>query len=787
MRHKYICNWKYQLSTSNIYTMKKRILLLITVLATIIPISKAEGQWKLHPKFVGTDAQNLIDAGNTVYFQASNSMFYYNKATQEINVLNKDNGASDLVVTGAYYNYDANYMLIAYNNSNIDVVRADGGIINIPDIKDVIYNGKKGINDVTFAGGKAYLATEFGVVVIEDKTMQISQTYYYNTSISSVAQVGDVMVLAHDDEIFYDTRKYHDDLSKFVSTYTSMKNAKFYGIDNQSFFVTSSAGLERCSINLENTESPITFESVATGAVSYIQHIANGFIANFKTSGFYYTFDNEGKNGVKVSCGQEFFSSYPQGDGTLWAFGNNGLHIKGQNTYFTPNGWGITYNAFYGAYNPGDSKYYLSRTTDNGILNKANSSPNTATTEIWTYDGIKWRNETPSNKPSDTGNYWLVFEPGQKNSYFYSTRTKYIAHVVDGKVAQTHTTANSPLTFMNALAFDKDGNLWGVQSYREATYPSNYVIVLPNDKLNATPSKENWITPNITGKTKTNKASVLEISKGTDIKVFSIGSFNGPILFWDNEGDVNNLNPKTAVYERVNDTDGTSMQWQYVRCLTSDNKGNIWAGTTSGLFYFDPTKAFSDDFKVTRPKQSPTSMAFLLDGEDIQTIAVDSLDQVWVGTKTQGVYVLNEDGSKVLAQYDVTNSSLPSNNIWSICPIPNRNSVMFVTDSGIAEYFNEPQTTKDSNEFAHAFPNPVLPGFTGYVTIANLVNNAFVKITDRRGNVVATLQAHGKTAHWDACDATTGERLATGVYNVYAGENEESLPTEPTTQVRIVK
>lgn len=775
--------------------MIKRVIFILAATIAMVSTAQSTGQWISHPSYLGSGATNLIDAGNKVYFQNGSALFYYDKATGETAALNRDNGASDLTVSGIYYNYDANYMLVTYNNSNIDVVRADGGIINIPDIKDVIYNGKKGINDVTFAGGKAYLATEFGVVVIEDKTMQISQTYYYNTSISSVAQVGDVMVLAHDDEIFYDTRKYHDDLSKFVSTYTSMKNAKFYGIDNQSFFVKSSAGLERCTINLENTESPITFVSVATGAVSNVQHIANGFIANFQTLGYYYTFDEAGENPTKVTATKEFFSSNPAGDGTIWALGTSGLHKKGASTYYNPNGIGISKNTYNSVYNPGDGKCYVSSSTTTGVVPSS-----TSTVEIWSYDGNQWKNVSPVGR-QNVGAFWLVFEPGQKNSYFYSHWSQgsqnktgaysIIAHVVNDTVLVNYDgRTNAPLYAMGAIRLDNQGNLWAVQArHTNRNFP--LVIALPKDKLhNKNVTMDDWIIPNINEDTNSRGSwfrSCFAISKGSDIKVFTNGDHNREMLIWDNEGDVNNLNPKAVSYTRVNDTDGTSMQWNNIRCLTPDNKGNIWAGTTSGLFYFDPTKAFSDDFKVTRPKQSPTSMAFLLDGEEIQAIVADSLDQVWVGTKTQGVYVLNEDGSKILAQYDVTNSSLPSNNIWSICPIPNRNSVMFVTDSGIAEYFNEPQTTKDSNEFAHAFPNPVLPGFTGYVTIANLVNNAFVKITDRRGNVVATLQAHGKTAHWDACDATTGERLATGVYNVYAGENEESLPTEPTTQVRIVK
>lgn len=774
--------------------MMKRVLFFVVAAVALTCAAQTSGQWKSHPKYVSSGVQNLIDTKNTVFFQANNSMFSYDKATEKVNVFNKETGASDLVVSGSYYNYDANYLLIAYNNSNIDIVRADGGVVNLPDIKDVVYNGKKGINNVTFSNGKAFVATEFGLVIIDDKTMQITETYYYNTNIQSAAQVGDILVLAYDGEIFYDTRKYHDDLSKFATTYVTMEpNTRFFVINEDKFFVASDRELDICTINRENTETPATFTTISSGNAGNIQRTATGFIANFKANNFYYTFDHDGANATKYAGGAEFFSAHPLSDGTIWAMGDNGLHKRGDTSYIKPNGIGITENAFWSTYNPGDGLYYLSRTTDNALISKYSG----VVTEIWTYDGNEWKNATPQGAPNNYGNYWLVFEPGKKNSYFYSTRGGgsssagyygMIAHVVDGKVQTVYDgRTNAPLTFMNAIAMDKDGNLWGVQPYRpESEGP--YVVALPNEKINKKDlTKADWVLPDLHCTTGNNKRSSITVSKGTDIKVFTTGAWSGPLMIWDNEGDIYNTKPKNVTYTRVNDTDGTSMQWQYIRCLVPDNDGNVWAGTTSGLFYFNPAEAFSDNFKVTRPKQSAKSAAFLLDGESIQCIAVDSLNRKWLGTATQGVFVLNAENTEVIAQYDVTNSSLPSSNIWNICAIPNRNSMMFVTDNGVAEYFNEPQLEEQTNVQSQAYPNPVLPNFTGYVTITGLVNNAVVKITDRKGNVVAQLQANGTVAHWDACDATTGERLATGVYNVYAGESEETLPTEPTTQIRVIK
>lgn len=772
----------------------------ITFLAacSLCATAQTAGMWKSHPKYVGSGAQNLVDAGSRIYLQSSNHLFAFDKASTTIAPLDKDNGANDLVVTNIFYNSDDRYTVVAYNNSNIDVIMDDGRVVNIPDIKDAIYNGAKGINDVTFAGGMMYVATQFGLVIVDGSNMQVRHTYYYDRNLSSAAMVGQVLVVAHDDELYFDTRTHHDNFAQFEASGLFYASPRITPINNEKFFLRSLEALEICTLEVANAVS-VSTETVVFQPVDNVQHLPGGFIANSRTASRYYTFDANGENMVTTNGGNELYSCNPHGDGTMWAVGTNGVHIKGDATYHTPNGWGITENAFWSAYNPGDGKVYVSRTTDNGLISKYSG----VVTEIWTYDGSQWANATPHGRVSNYGNYWPVFEPGHKCSYFYSTRgasyiptggsrTYYgiISHVVNDTVVQNFDgRTNSPLTFMNALAMDKDGNLWGVQSFRSAA-EGPYVVALPHDKLHKPGiSHSDWVTPNLSGKTGSNKASTIAISRGSDIKVFSIGSYNGPLLFWDNEGDVYNMNPRNVTYSSLPDADGSTVGWQFIRCLTPDTLGNIWAGTTSGFLYFNPAEAFEPGFKVNRIKikMNPDSETdYFLDGEDVHCIAVDSLNRKWLGTATQGVFLLSADSKKVLAQFDANNSSLPSNNIYTICPKPNSNSVIFVTSEGIAEYLCEATTTVSDYDNVQAFPNPMRPHYTGYITISNLVNDSFVKIVDRQGNTVAQMQAQGTTAKWDGCDEH-GERLPTGVYYVHAGSDALHLSTHAVTQIRLIK
>ena len=81
----------------------------------------------------------------------------------------KNNILNDIDIANIYYNYDKKYLVIVYANSNVDILHDNGNVFNIPDIKNAILTTAKGINDVKFYGDRIYLATDFGIVVLNDK------------------------------------------------------------------------------------------------------------------------------------------------------------------------------------------------------------------------------------------------------------------------------------------------------------------------------------------------------------------------------------------------------------------------------------------------------------------------------------------------------------------------------------------------------------------------------------------------------------------------------------------
>ncbi|MBQ6279815.1 MAG: hypothetical protein IJK68_08870, partial [Muribaculaceae bacterium] len=118
--------------------IKKLLIAIFMSLPLLASAQLGAGQWKIHPYFVGGNAKNCIDAGTKVYYLASGSLYCFDKESQSNNVLDANNILNDVNVNQIYFNYNKQYLVIAYNNCNIDIVLSSGEVINVPAIKEVV-------------------------------------------------------------------------------------------------------------------------------------------------------------------------------------------------------------------------------------------------------------------------------------------------------------------------------------------------------------------------------------------------------------------------------------------------------------------------------------------------------------------------------------------------------------------------------------------------------------------------------------------------------------------------
>ena len=136
------------------------------------------------------------------------------------------------------------------------------------------------------------------------------------------------------------------------------------------------------------------------------------------------------------------------------------------------------------------------------------------------------------------------------------------------------------------------------------------------------------------------------------------------------------------------------------------------------------------------------------------------------------MYLVSESGDEIIEHFTTENSQLPSNRVYSVLSDPNSNSVFIGTDLGLAEYSSTSSPSQDDYSNVYAYPNPVRPEYTGWITIKGLMENSLVKIADAAGNVFYTTQSEGGMVTWDGCNAN-GQRVKTGVYYVFASQGQE--------------
>lgn len=777
--------------------MIKKFVLFIAMLLPLMAVAQnVTDSWRVHPFYVGAKLQNVIDTGDAVYYLTGNNLYCYDKSTQENESLNSSNYLNDVTVTGIYFDEVRKNLFVAYNNGNIDIIRSGGKVANMSDIKISKVTGSKGIQHISFDDRYAYVATDFGYVVIDESKLVVKESRIYGTALSSVAHVGGWMVIFANGQIFTASDKsYNESIAQYKASEIWRTNARFTPVDNSHFLMASNSGLDLCTIA---EDGAVTYTKLEMELATQVVKTKGGFVSCHPNSNFYVTVDATGNAPERHEVMKgELVAGATSGDGALWGLNANGLHKVGDDVnYFKPNAIGIETDAFWTAFNPGENKLYLASTTDNVVLTSANIG---AKTEIWTYNGNTWADETPENVPlynggADTyqGNYNLLFVPGSKCEYLFSTRAAGICHVIDGKIVNVYYFDNMPRDdkYKASIELDSKGNLFAVQSYKTKSHP---VMILPKEKL-ANPAQvtaESWITPVVEGlEVAAFKRSSFVIARKSDIKIYSSGKDEAPIVVWDDKGNIKNLNPKVASFPVLYDQDGAEFKWNHVRCMASDLDGTIWMGTNIGLITFNPTEAFSPSFRGKRiavPRNDGTNLAdYLLDGIQINCITVDGGGRKWIGTDSEGLFLVSADGTSVLKSFNTGNSPLVSDCIYSVCCNTTNNSVYVVTSQGVMEYFTDVVPPSEDYSTLHVYPNPVRPENGSLVTIAGLMENSLVKITDSAGNVIKQFKSEGGICTWDCCN-DAGDRISTGVYYVVASQNEGGSGSSAVTKFVVIK
>lgn len=756
--------------------MKKIIISVIFLLLPLLFIKGqiAIGEWRDHLPYM--HAKKVALSEDHIFCATRQSVFTYNISGNNLKKLSRVEGLSDIGISSINFSNELNLLLIAYENSNLDIVQ-DNNIINLSDIKRKQIPGLKTINNILFSDEYAYLSCSFGIVVVNIEKNEIKDTYYIGNEGARI----NVFDMAFDDIYLYAAteqgvfRAPYDDPNLFF--YATWENIAKSGNGNVYNQITCFSN--KIIVNQTN-------ESIATDSIFIITDTTRQLF-NFKSEFRNYSFrscqdyfvisSNKivrifDKDLILTREIDDYGYGYPSAmdaivdiTGTIWIADQNSGLVKSRGEFFD----GIYPNGPYTT-----SAFDLA--ADNSIVCAVGGGINSAwggiykNGEIFIFQNEQWQSIL-NYSVHDAVN--VLIDPENSSRFYVGTWGNGILVYEDGEIVEHFFPSNSSLESMipgepyvriGGMEFDKSHNLWVTNSG-------------VNNPVSVKTNKGNWFSLPYSNHINSPLQGNILITKH-EHKWIVLPKGNGLFAF-DEKGTFENTNDDNWRKFSVKDTEGES--FNNIFSIAEDLDGNIWVGTDQGpLVYFSPENVFSENSFVAQrikiPRNDDSGLAdYMLGTETITAIEIDGANRKWIGTENAGLFLLSEDGTKQIYSFNSNNSPLFSDRISSIALDHNTGEVFFGTDKGLISFRST--STSGSNDFneVFVFPNPVRENYTGPITISKLVSNVNIKITDIAGNLVFETTALGGQAIWDGKNLN-GNRVQTGVYLVFCS-NEDGTKT----------
>jgi len=745
------------------------------------------GQWRDHLPYEKTIA---VAEGNNgrIYAATPYGLIYYNKTDNSISRLNRVNGLSDVNVSTLNFDPITGYLIIAYINGNIDLYKNDH-IFNLSDLKRKNMVGSKRINRITFQNHLCYLSCDFGIVVLDPARKEIKDTYYIGPSGNALAvndiTFDDTLLYAATNDGLYFAKKDNPFLSDFAvwSKDLSMKypDAKYntLAIRKGHLYINMSNDVFSTDTVFEKYQNQWkVFYDSPSGPNQLIKTYGDTLLIVSAYSYKYY-WDNMNQS----------FKDYTYTiDGV--DIGPEPLDVifdKNQEIWIADQSSGLVYSQRQWSHKlikvtgpPHANAYSL--TTSQGHLwvasggIKSNWGAQYLKRGFYDFYQEKWTAYNKYNTPAlDTIQdvMKVVVNPRDANEVFIGSWGKGLIRMKNGTVTTVYGKNNSPLSdavnysgFIGVagLAYDKDANLW----ITNTANPNGLHMRDPQGKWH-TFSLAPLVTSDIIGDLVVDK-------EGQKWIIMPRG--HGIIVYNDN-GTIDNVfdDRKKRLNKAIGNGNLPSVD---IHSIAVDNDGEIWVGTGEGVaVFYSPGLVFSNsnfDAQQIYVEQEGISQ-YLLQSEVVTAIAIDGANRKWFGTRKAGVFLMSADGTKQIHHFTQANSSLLSDNIFSIAIDAQSGEVFFGTENGIVSYRSEATEGLDyQQDTVQVFPNPVRPDYNGPIAINGLYQNAEIRISDAYGNVVYEGKAFGGQAVWNGKNYS-GERVMSGVYFVFSS-NEDGEQTK---------
>ena len=584
--------------------MSKKILILLSFLllqVTSYRAIAAIGDWKAYMAY--SEVQEIEQAGNLIFVQASNNLYVYNQNDQSIQTFSKMDYLSDCGIQHIAYNKAAKRLLIFYSNANMDLMNISNyDVLNLSDYYSASTTGNKTVNDIYMYGKYAYMSNGFGIIKVNVADGEISDTYNLGFKVNW-CEIKDSHIYAY---------------SQTNGQYRALLTSNLLDKNNWSKVGGYVAKKQEDKSALKQIIS-----TLQPGGPKYNNFYGMRFVNNllYTCGGLWGHLIDAGRPGTIQLLDKGNWTIY---DDSIAA--KTGIKYVDVNSVdvdpLDPNH--VFAGAKSGLYEFQDSKFIKHYNSENSLITSFNNQSKN-------YQLIT------SVKFDTDGNLWMLNSQSPSNQSL-------IEYTKEGKWVSHHKPELYNLGSLECLMQDSRGLLWFVNNYHGL--PSIYCYQASTDQLNIYSSFVNedgtTLTPNFVRYVTEDKNHDMWI--GTNI---------GPLLLY--KKDITSDSP-IFTQVKVPRNDGTNyadylLSGVDISCIAIDGGNRKWFGTNGNGIYVISNDCLTQIYHFT------TNNSNLLSNY-IESIAInEQTGEVFIGTD-KGLCSYMSDASS-------PNSEMTKDNVWA--------------------------------------------------------------------------------------------------------------------------
>ncbi|MBF4493688.1 T9SS type A sorting domain-containing protein [Flavobacterium sp. MR2016-29] len=742
--------------------MERRFLYILFLMLFQFSFSQNKLSWEGYFSF--NEIKDISESSTAVYTASENALFSKNTADNIVKTTTTIDGLSGQTISAVYYSETFKKTIVGYENGLMIVINeADGSMLNKVDIinKKLAANLKK-INHFMEYNGLLYVSCDFGIVQFNLTTSQFGDTYFIGDNGAEI----------------------------------SVKQTAFF---NGFIYAATSSGIRRADSTNSNLIDFNQWSVINSGDWSSVETLDTELIA-INSTGYVHRFNSNAFAG---------FLQLPQSSVDLRAKNHN-LFITTANSVLVYNNQMVLIRQISNTQVLDNTIHFTCATAvgnlifigtkEKGLFSSILSG--TATFENTTPAGPSRNNifsldVTPNSLWSVYGDYDTYYNPYDLDSYGISKFSnknwlnipysevydaKSITRIIINPSNEKQVYASSFFSGLLKIENDIPTILYNEKNSSLETLTTegpNYIDV----RINGTAFDKTgnlWITNSrIKNGLKVLKSngqwgsySMTSIIDDAEASSYASILVDKNSVKWiaTNRDGVVGFNETTNTFKKITfGADAGNLPIADVRAIAIDTKNQLWIGTTKGLRVLSNVGSFQNDsqLKANAIIITEDNLAQeLLYEQFITSIAVDGANNKWIGTADAGVFMVSPNGQETKYHFTISNSPLPSNVINDIKINSATGEVFIATNKGMISFGGIATDANEDLNNVYVYPNPVRPTYSGTVKVAGLIDKANIKITDIEGNLVYETISEGGTIEWDTT-AFGRYKVASGVYIIF--------------------